>query len=396
MLAGKNDKKWAVVVGTGVALSPLHNLWLTKLATLESGEVIFFLPQFGYLLLIMGSGLFLLNNWDRVRKVGWGEKKLVIPMLALVLVIGLSGITAGGVTAKIAPLGMGLSMFALYVSSRFFTQAGVQKWLVLPTLVVGGVACVIGIIVGIVAPGQRDAGLFTNYCALVGFEIYAGLLLDRRWLWFVSGFVVLAVVLTGALEGLVILGALAIAIIVRRDWGKRLLAPVGITIVCVGIWGTLGMFSTTYQHTIPNINALRSLITGNVLDYSTSESAIDAALTGRWVVIRDAILDIKWLGHGYELTPAPYEGGSRRPVHNMPLLAVDQVGPLGGALWLYVTILCLIRTKWKYIWIAVLASSVFDYYIWTQLVPYWWMFIALSTTDKTGNDMIFKIGEQTT
>ena len=51
----KAHKWWVVVIGSGLALSPVHNHWLTKLATNQKGETLFFLPAFGYLLLIMGA-----------------------------------------------------------------------------------------------------------------------------------------------------------------------------------------------------------------------------------------------------------------------------------------------------------------------------------------------------
>ena len=78
------------------------------------------------------------------------------------------------------------------------------------------------------------------------------------------------------------------------------------------------------------------------------------------------------------------------PVHNVPLVIVDQIGPLAGFAWLFITIFCLVKTKWKYAWSAVLVLSVFDHYIWTQFAPYWWALVGISTTVAIKNDYIFK------
>lgn len=377
--ANSTDKWWAIVVGSGVALSPIHNQWVPELTTAILG--------ISFVAMMFGSAMFLLNHWEQVRQVGWGEKKLVIPMVALVVVMALSGFINGTGFDFIAPLGMGLAMFALYLTSRVLSG---NRWLVMPTLIVGAIAILVTLIVGIVAPSHQDYGLITNYCALAGFMVLSGLLVDRKWLWVISGVIVIAVAMTGALEGLFLLGVLGIAVLVRRDWGKRALLPVGIVAVAGTLWWATGGLAISYEHATKNFRGLLSMFGVETEGEIGTEGALDYALTGRWVVIRDAMSEIRPFGYGYVLTPNPKDMGDRRPVHNMPLLAVDQVGPIGGALWLYITVLCLVRTRWKYVWITVLAAGVFDYYMWTQLMPYWWMFIGLSTMDKAKNDYIFK------
>lgn len=365
-------------------------MWLTKLATNSKGETLVFIPAVAYAILIVGTGMFLLNNWDGVKKAGWGNWKLLVALGVIVVTMGLSGINANGLSAMFAPGLFGVSMLAFYFAARFMSLSGDAKWLVAPVLVVGGIAVIVSLIMGVVSPGCRDCGLLTNYCALVGLIVLSGLLLDRRWLWIAVAPIVLAVLLTGALEGVFILGVLLIAVLVRRDWGRKILLPVGIIVVAIVPWIATGVIGDTYAHTDRNFAALLSFFgIESEYEYEDSEGALDEALTGRWVVIRDAMQDISWTGHGYVVTPVPTEG-DRRPVHNMPLHAVDQIGPFGAAAWLFATLFCLIRTRWKYIWIAVLATSVFDYYIWTQLAPHWWMLVALSTTGDDKPDFIFR------
>ena len=114
----KPNRLWAITIGAGIALSPIHNQYLTQLTTNSEGETLFFLPAFGYLLLIMGSGLFLLNNWQRVKEVGWGDRRVVGCLLFIVLAIAASGAAYSGLQAMFAPLGMGLVLFALYLTGR--------------------------------------------------------------------------------------------------------------------------------------------------------------------------------------------------------------------------------------------------------------------------------------
>jgi len=250
------------------------------------------------------------------------------------------------------------------------------------------VGTVAGIAVGIAAPGAQDGGLITNYCAAVGLLVLGGLLIPRRWLWIAVGPILLTIFLLGALEGLFIVVVLTVVMVLRRDWGKRILLPIGLVGMCIGIWALLGNIAGTYNHTVKNFTALASIGKGDVEEYGGFWRAVDAALSGRWVVIEDALRDIRMFGHGYVLTPNP-DAGDRRPVHNAPLLVVDQVGLLAGVAWLWVTVFSLVKTRWKYMWTAVLATSVFDYYIWTQFAPYWWLFIGLSTTD-TQSDLVFR------
>ncbi len=102
--------------------------------------------------------------------------------------------------------------------------------------------------------------------------------------------------------------------------------------------------------------------------------------------------------HGYKLTPAPDaelgEQSDRRPVHNTPLHITDQIGPMAGIAWLWVSVFCLVKTRWKYFWAAVLVTSILDYYIWTQFAPWWWVLAGASIADKSNSsDLIFKVAK---
>jgi|GEM_PF-5875079 len=388
------SKWWAIIIGVGLALTVVHNKWLAALATNQVGETIFFVPALGYIVLVMGTGMFLLHNWGKVKETGWGDRRITIGLLLIAAAIGLSGLNNEGFQGLIAPLGMGVAFLALYVVARHFALTGMVKWLLVPTLVLVPVAIVWDIAVGIATPGIQYGGLITNYAAAVGFIVMGCLLMDRRWLWLLLGPALVAIFLLGALESIFILGVLGLVLIARRDWGRRMLLPIGVVLIVFVAWFVTADREATFPYTQKNWAAFHAILSGQGVDqYGSWENALEEVSTGRWTVIVGSLKEIRWNGHGYMLTPSPEEG-DRRPVHNMPLLAVDQVGLMGGLAWLWVSVYCLVKTKWKYIWVFIFASSVFNYYIWTQFAPFWWVIVAMSTTIALP-DHLFK-GEITT
>jgi len=131
-----------------------------------------------------------------------------------------------------------------------------------------------------------------------------------------------------------------------------------------------------------NLEVLRNLLTGKVsLNYDT----LIGLTSGRWVAITEAVRNFSFIGHGYSLSTVP--GGI---VHNIPLIIMHQVGPFAALAWLFVTLYCLIKTGWKYIWVAVIAMCVFDHYLWTQMAPWWWALVGVTTAHNINKDYIFR------
>jgi len=329
----------------------------------------------------MGSGLFLLHNWEKVREVGWGDKKVVIPLLVITGAIGLSGIMADGWQDKIAPLGMGLSLFAVYLVARVLGKD--IFFIFLPFIIIGVVSVIVS---GLFFAGQSTGGFITNYCASGGYIIIGTLLILPllpqslpRW-----PFVAMALIglfFIGALEVVFIVGILCIAILVRRDFGKPLYVIIGCAIVIIVVWGSLGYLSPLYTGN-SNLHYLWMGISGqSAIDYDL----LEGITTGRWGVYIQSLSDIRILGHGLSLGTA--EGGL---IHNTLLIIMHQVGPIAAIMWLLVTVYCLIKTQWKYVWIAVMAMGVFDHYLWTQFMPLWWVLVGVSTSSAMQSDFIFR------
>jgi hypothetical protein len=119
-----------------------------------------------------------------------------------------------------------------------------------------------------------------------------------------------------------------------------------------------------------------------------SQNADDSYGMGQRIrIIREAAENFKPFGDGYMVTEFKHN-----TVHNVPLIIIQQLGIPGiiaALAWLWISFYCLFKTKYKYVWIIILALSVFDHYIWTQLTPWWWVAIGITTVNN-GNDLIFK------
>ena len=379
--SSKVSKWWVVVIGAGFALSPIHNLWLTDLATNSKGETLFFLPAFGYLLLMMGTGLFLLYNWDKVKEIGWGDKRIVVPLLIIVAAIGLSGITANGWQDKVAPLGMGIALFAVYLASRVL-----GKEVFLPLAIGAGIASLGIVIRGLVYPGQHTGGFIFehNFDIATGYILLGVALFIHKWQWLLAGLAVIALLFSGAPEALFAMGVLGLTLLIRRDWSKRLMAIGTTTVLLIVVVFVVGWGQSLYSYVVRTVQQDPMA----VYVAPSGETANVSPLTHRALVIRDALTSIKPLGEGYNLT-----GFTVHTVHNVPLIIIQQLGVpgiLASVAWLWISMWCLVKTKTKYAWVLILTLSIFDHFVWSQLAPLWWMLAGVSAASAVGSDLIFR------
>ena len=345
----------------------------------------------------MGAGLFLLNNWGRVKAVGWGDKRIVGCLFFIMLAISASGAAYTGLQDRFAPTGMGLALFALYLCGRVL-----GKDMFLP-LAVGAAVASLGVIAHqIVYPGVITGGFVfeDNYDIVAGYVLLGAALWVHKWQWILAGLALVAILLTGSPEGIFALGVVGVAVLVRRDWGRRLaivLAPVIIVAVIVIVSGhglTLygyatkvasGEVASPYESGIP-----RNVTGGTDSPCQDDIGEPRNAIQYRLDVIKNAMTHIKPLGEGYNLTDF-----SRSPnVHNVPLVLVQQLGYpgiLAAMAWLFVSVWCLVKTKWRYLWVLIFALSLFDHFIWTQLNSVWWIAVGVATTpNNIKSDFLFK------
>lgn len=383
-MANTKDCWWAVVIGSGLAILPIHNQWLTNLTTNDAGETLFFLPAFGYLLLIMGSGLFLLNNWGRVKEVGIGSKWVTIPLLGIAISISLSGITADGISAKFAPMGMALSLLAVYLVGRLLGSK-----LFIP-LFIGAMIASIGIFLRqAMYPGRATGGLIFeyNYDVATGYIVMGTILVatearDRYRYLIIAVLPLTALLISGSAEALFVIGVLGIAVLIRRDWGiKTSIVALSLVVIALGI-----VFIPSLQQT----HRLTAWAITNDASLAPVRNTSDglSPIGKRWVTITQELSTTPILGKGYNVT----NFSAVKMVHNVPLVIVQQLGWPGvvaGIAWLFVSIWCLAKTKMKYAWVSILALSVWDHYIWTQMAPLWWVVAGVSLNNGE-EEYIFK------
>ena len=87
----KVSRRWAIALGIGLALFPIHNLWLTNVTSIN-GQATLFLPWFGAAIWILVSLFLLRDHW---REIDWGDKRVTVPLLIIVASMGLSGFING-------------------------------------------------------------------------------------------------------------------------------------------------------------------------------------------------------------------------------------------------------------------------------------------------------------
>jgi len=353
-------RKRAYLIGLGMAIFPIHNAWLAKVTSIN-GEAILFLPVFGSIIIILAT-LFYLR--DHYKELDWGDKRVYIPLLVIVAAISTSGLTS---------CLMGVSLFALYLVSR-----NLGKDMFKP-LAIGAVIASIGVLIsGIINPGKLTGGLVfeNNYDIVVGYVLLGAVLFINRYQWLLIGLALAAMLVSKSPEGLFAVGVMSLVVLLRRDWGKKLVLIIAPAIIVLVLFAGSGLFS--YAKQIINFETTMSI----------SGEEPRSAIGYRLWVIEEAMTNLNPLGTGYNLTAF-----FKDIVHNVPLIIVQQLGIpgiLAAIAWVWVTIWCLVKTKWKYAFALILTLSVWDHYVWTQLAPYWWALTGVATASNIKSDLIFK------
>ena len=376
----------AYIIGFALAIYPINNDHQPLLHY-------FFLPTVGLGLLAIAVLLYCIeSDWH----LSLGPKWVWIPMFTIALSMTVRIAITPNMTAVASAL-YGWVLVCLYLVVRDLGKDIVK--ILLPFVIVEALSV---IVYGLwINPGQIAGGLITsppsalheaNYEIAAGYLIFGAVLLRGRWQWLLIGLVMVALFSTGSTEALFIVGVLGLVVLIRRDWGKRLWIPLGCLLLVVAAWTAVGNTGKLYQYAEDRVNSVRALVTGQqsvVVQgqiYDSNQFG-ELMLHGRLQVAVDAIKNISWLGHGVVL-----DNNSANPVHNVPLIIMDQIGPVAALAWLFMVIMLTVKTKWKYAWIAVLAMSVFDHYLWDQLGGWVYLLAGLSTVDlgKQTTDLIFR------
>lgn len=365
----QGSKVWAWLIGVGLILFAIHN---PNQPLLEYA----FLPVIGLTISLLAC---LMVITDNRKNLDFGPKWLWIPLVIIATSIALSGIINGEtVGSKFAPLAFGTYLIGIYLSARILGEDLFAPFAF--AVIIEAVSCVV---IGIVDPGVRNGGIVSpwNYDMAAGLLVIGVLVSTVRHQWWLSAVALVGLFFTGAEEGWFAVGIITIILLIRKDWNKKLLIPALALAITIAICTPLGITQGIYGLTAHRVDAASSAV--STPDTEEREQLLEEATGYRWLT-HWRISPIKPFGYGYTITEF-YEGIP----HMMPLVITEQVGPVAMLAWLFILVLCLIKSRWKYAWLGIGALSVFDHYLWTQVAPWFWALAGASTVSYR-NDLIFR------
>jgi hypothetical protein len=329
---------------------------------------ILFFPQFGVLIIGLASMLLFSNE---KAKLDFGPKWLYIPMLIIVASGLLRIIVEPSMHVLIGGLWL-VIMFTLYLAARALKED--IFWVFAPFVIIESISCVIYAIV----TGEANGGIVspTNYDLATGILVLGALFSVGKYQWKICLVAIVGLAATGSSEAVFAIAGLGLFALYRRDWDKRMLGILAILAVLIIGWLWIGNGLSVYDRT------------SDIISTTTNEEN-HSAVSGRWIDYSRAIQETEILGQGYEVNL-----NTNHTVHNLPLIIWDQIGPIAAFAWLFIALSCIIRTNWRYAWLAIILLSVWDHFIWTQLSPYWWALAGVSSASAIESDLIFKQQEK--
>jgi len=186
----------------------------------------------------------------------------------------------------------------------------------------------------------------------------------QKYRWALLVLAIPAILMSGSEEGIWLLGIVAFVMFLRRDFSKYTWVLVFTTVVTLAIIIPTGQFSAAH----PNLNNDRI-------------TTIDNASNDRVSPYKQAIgMNIIW-GTGWD-----YDTRGQT-IHNVPLKVAYQWGILAGLSIVVIVVFGFMRTRYKYIWALMAGSMLVDHYLWTHLLPWFWLLAGVASLE--GTDHIF-------
>lgn len=315
--------------------------------------------HYGYNLILCAIVLVLVTS-----KLSLGPKHIYIPLL----IITFSAILSD--TTLLAQL-MIVVLFVLYLASRSLGEKAASF------LWVGALIGSISVLVCSVIEGDRTGGIYstTNYNIAVGAIIMSTVLSRSRWQWILTAVAFVGLFFTGSLEAVIGIGVLALVILLRKDWSKKILLPIGVLALIVIICTPLIITQQLWDKIPLRTEAI-------------AQGDFEIGFGDRTEAYSLALHDIRILGHGYTPFNLGYDS-----IHNVPLRVLYEIGPIAALAWLWLMGYGLLKTRAKYIFAAILALSLFDHFMWTQLCMYTYFAIGVGTT--INSDLIYRESQHT-
>lgn len=380
------------IFGLGVILFAFHNPHLTPTI---NGISYLFLPQIATLLIIA----VLVLHWI---KEGYKLEfnRITIPLLLIVL-SSFIYLLFNPSNDSLANCFLFLIMFCCYLYSKKYGEQTLNTFFY-PVIIVS-----ISVIIYAFTDrfGERTGGLLspTNYDILAGFLVFGTLCYTGKHKWILVLFSLLAIYFSGSAEALIALCLLVPVMIYKKDFSKKIFIILAIVVPIILLNTFLGskndMWYGTYRDIIDNpFTAKDGSINMNYNDYvdevKNKQYSDKYDVNGSWIYrkqsFEEAFQRISILGNGFQVFPDTPCPTSPKIVHNVPLVILDQIGIIAFLSWIWITLYCLIKTKWRYAWIGFLSVCIFDHYMFTSLCFYWWILVAVSLTNPNINDYLFK------
>lgn len=374
----ESDRKLAWFAGLGLILFCLHNETLTY----HTGDkVAIWLPQWGEILL----GAVIIKLWID-KRLSLGRKIIWIPLLVIVSFICIRTTVSAynGHDEAVAEILFALILFGCYVigkelGSRIFEPC----LLFVPIIAISTVWHSLDAIPsthlqsytngGIVSPTNYTGGAeLLSLCAIA--SVFC---LNNLWLRLtIIVMATVGVIFTGAPEGVVALALVGIYALYKEWKTRHIMVLVSVLVVVCALWFGIGAGMTQHEKTFAvTENALKG-------EFDTPKNKKPGEIigwgTGRYPAYVRAINDIEIIGHEYDIYSYQNDTGEVI-VHQIPLVIMDQIGPIAAISWLFVTLYVFIKSKWKYLWVVFLAYCLFDHLLWTCYAPWWWVLIGVTS-----------------
>jgi hypothetical protein len=342
-----------------------------------------FLPQIGTAILL-GVVLFILfHRWGEIKKAGFGDKFLWIPLA----VISGSAILRAIIFHDLGSLAGALfmsAMFGLYLVSRIYGERALGFFMLV--VMVGAVSIVVSAIIN---RHTGNSGLFNNYATASEFLVFGWLVSPRKHQWWLAGFVITGLFFTGAPEAIFYVAIIGLVVLFRRDWGIKIALPLGALGFLMVVCSVTGITQVLWQRSFDMLNGTYIAMTDGELTEEQRAKLLDESTDIRWLTTWRLQRPVSILGYGVDLTNQITLEGGHIP-HFIGLLVTDQLGPVAAVAWFVAMIAGIRKTKWKYGFLALILFGMFQPFVWTLMAPYMWVLAGTASNSKVGSSYIFK------
>lgn len=341
----------------------------------QPGMYYVFIPQVGMAILLGATLIMVMKDW---KSLDLGPKAIWIPLA----IIAGSAVLRVAVYMDMDALAGALfmsTMFGLYVIARRYGERALSFFL--PFVIIGAISIFVDFGLHY---GEENPGIFSEYATASQFLVFGWLMSPRKHQWWLSGVVLAGLFFSGAEEALFYIAVIGIVVLIRKDWSRKILVPVGALVLLLVICTPLGATQQLFGRGLSMIGTAYTATNDETLTPEQKDEMLNEATNGRWLYGWRPQRAIQPLGYGINLT-YHYRGIP----HNMVLLVTDQLGPVAMLAWFGVIIVGYRKTKWKYAFLALLLFGVFQPFVWTKMAPWFWV-AAGSATASNRESYIFR------